>query len=1145
MQKDLSLVIGKEVSAELLKELKIKTIEEYNEFIKEGKDNKEKNNLKKNNIKRVEKISKTKMKEKLRKKEMVINKKIKNEMRSKILESLEQHNKVAQEKNILQGLDSSKYLGQKRKMSKDKDKLPKNEINNFEGNIDMDNREHEEEDSDSVSELSVNNKHEDKNKGQEETIINKDNIDILIDETATRNKIIQEIRNYRSTIELTEGDGDLENDFIDLNLPIPSKDKLVLIQRTDKIQTERLNLPIVKHEYEIMDKINSSLVTVICGETGSGKSTQISQFLYEYGYKGIAITQPRRIAAISLATRVSNELGTKLGEEVGYQVRYDSHNISSSTLIRYVTDGILLKEIENDSLLLKYSVIIIDEAHERTINTDIIIGLLSKVVKFRYILSKNKTRLKNSDSIVSPLRMVIMSATMRVDEFLNSDIFKPNITPSFIKVEARQFPVTVYHNKRTNDNYLEEALKTCCKIHQKLPVGGILIFVTGKKEITQLCAWLGDELDKNEISGKVDESKDVNYDIFNNNNNDLIHNDSGSDSDTKENNNKSKVAEKKTKVIYTGAVILPLYSSLPQEQQLKIFQSIPENKRLIVVATNVAETSLTIPGIRYVIDTGKAKKRLFKQGLSFSTFNIEWISQASAEQRTGRAGRTGPGYCYRLYSNGLFGKMEKYTEPQILSTPLDQTILYLKYLGVKDINKFPFLTFPDKNLVDKALRHLIVIKAVKSEENLISKFRLVNNLNDVKYNDSTTITEVGQLMIKFPIPPRYSRMLILGNKLGLIEYSIFLISVLNMENLFVFENRKIQDDNEVNNVNNKSTKFDLHNILDSKMINPFSDALTYLNIIVSLYKFTNLNEEKSLKEFCFKYNLNIKKIKELIDLISQIARICQQIFKCDQIYTNFTKLSYPNETQQTLLTQILLSAFIENIARRKVIMDQVGNESDKIIKKETIYESNESDEKCKIHSLSLLSKSTPDFIMYKEIIKEDNKKYPSLICNTIIKPEWIYNLGGEIVTSKLLATSSLNEPFYNKTDDQIYCFVDLNYGYRNWLISNVRVEMNKEDDNYIRYFCRFLLEGKVFEEFKKYTKYYNSDPKIITNQLSLAEKVTRLVLLMKINKIFTSESLLNKWLKDKHFLKDVYIKWIDNNQIRKQILDKWPLINLK
>lgn len=1081
MDNKLNKELEAEITPELLKELNIGSIEEYR-FMVQDADNKSKKDSKKNKKSAKEiKISKSKIKENNRKKERVIEKKMKNAMRSKILESLDKHNKDSSK--ILESLDSVKNLGKKRKNSKD---IKSNSRKTSKAEeIDLDAEMEESVDYSSDSESShieeIETTKEPKINTNEETNINTPVVNCnnpaigdILDDKEFRRKLVEEIKAYRLE------DDNLEEIENDAKLEIPVKSDVVLVKRDEEIQKERLELPIVKYEQEIMDKINSSFITLICGETGSGKSTQIPQFLYEYGYTNslgrIAITQPRRVAAISLATRVARELKVDLGKEVGYQIRYDSHT-SDKTVIKYLTDGILLKEIESDNLLSKYSVVIIDEAHERTINTDIIIGLLTKIVKFRYLLAKNKVKYSNANEReVKPLRVVIMSATMRVDEFMESVIFKPHLAPSFIKIEARRFPVTVYHTKRTIDDYIEEAYKTCCKIHRRLPDGAILIFLTGKQEINYLCDKLKSEFENPNINSAMDknlssivENPDDEYDI-----------------------NIDEAEPEPEMISYKEAVVLPMYSSLTQEQQMKVFEAYP-NKRLIVIATNVAETSLTIPGVKYVIDAGREKRRVFTHGLSFSTFNIDFVSQASAEQRTGRAGRTGPGFCYRLYSNGLFAKMEKYTEPQILKSPLDQTILYLKSIKIKNIYNFPFITVPDKTFIEKAIRHLIVLGALKSsEENSNTNLAILRSFIDKDY---TEITNIGSLMVKFPLSPKYSKMIILGNKFGtqILNFTFMMISMMNIEGLFLTNNS------------------DLRNILDIKMINPFSDSITYLNIFLTFLKYSS--NESNIKKFCEKYYINIKKIKEANDLYTQLIKTGIQIFKIDENSLKVNQnTNYPNSEEQTILYQVLLSGFIDNVARRKVIYDQVGNKMEDIRQKRIIYESNENNEQTLIHPLSIVLKTHPDFIIYKDIIQE-NKTF--LVCNTIVKPEWIYNIGSssELVSYDII--TNLNEPFYNKNTDCINCYINMKYGYKMWDIQNVIVEMNKEDDNYLRYFARFLLEGKIINEFKNNEKSLNGKPQIITNQISILPKVTMIIRDLKYAKVYTKKGLINQWKKDK------------------------------
>ena len=368
------------------------------------------------------------------------------------------------------------------------------------------------------------------------------------------------------------------------------------IPRTKEINEKRKQLPILMEENNIIETILNNETTIICGQTGSGKTTQIPQILFEIGFGNeksefsgmIGITQPRRIAAIAMANRVKEEMG-EMGNVVSHQIRYES-TVSKETKIKFMTDGILLREVQSDLLLSKYSCIIIDEAHERSLNTDVLIGLLSRIIKLR-------------NNQKQPFRLIIMSATLRINEFVkNERLFK--VPPEVIKIDSRQYSVRSYFSKRTElDDYCQGAIKRVNKIHNKLPPGGILVFLTGHREIEDVCSQL-----RNTMMYP---------------NNESLH-------------------------------VLPLYSSLDPDEQVTIFEEVPKNKRLCVVSTNVAETSITIPNIKYVIDSGRVKERVYDMKTGISRFVITWITKASAEQRSGRAGRVGEGYCFRLYSSNIY-----------------------------------------------------------------------------------------------------------------------------------------------------------------------------------------------------------------------------------------------------------------------------------------------------------------------------------------------------------------------------------------------------------------------------------------------------------------------------------------------------------
>lgn len=347
-----------------------------------------------------------------------------------------------------------------------------------------------------------------------------------------------------------------------------------------------------------------------------------------------------------------------------------------------MTDGILLREASNDILLRRYSAIIIDEAHERTKDTDILIGMMSRIVKLRETLSKE-------DSNVQPLKVVIMSATLSINDFTsNKALFQP--PPPVVQVEGRQHPVTVHWARRTSHNYLDEMFRKVTKGHQRLPPGGMLIFLTGQNEILGLakrlrlsCSSAGaKELAAGpavRISGNEAplETEDIEIGPLEDQRNTLdVENEvSGDESGTNKEDDDDFAVEISAELT-PSMHILPLYSLLPTSEQLRVFEDPPEGSRLVVLATNIAETSLTIPGIRYVFDCGRAKDRRYDDITGVQSFEIGWISKASASQRAGRAGRTGPGHCYRLYSSAVYERdFEDFTKPEILRTPLEGSYL--------------------------------------------------------------------------------------------------------------------------------------------------------------------------------------------------------------------------------------------------------------------------------------------------------------------------------------------------------------------------------------------------------------------------------------------------------------------------------------
>jgi ATP-dependent RNA helicase DHX37/DHR1 len=396
-----------------------------------------------------------------------------------------------------------------------------------------------------------------------------------------------------------------------------SRLKIKAIERPAHLQEARAALPVGSMEFEVMDAVRTADVTIVCGETGSGKSTQIPQFLYEAGltqnavedgqeHYQIAITQPRRVAAVSTAKRVSFEMCCGDGYAipaknnlVAYQTRYETAGLGPATHIKFMTDGILLQEIQSDLLLRKYSVIVLDEAHERNLNTDVLIGLLSVALPLR------KQAVAEENGLV-PLRVIIMSATLRVEDFTQNEKLFAWTTPSVVRIPGRTFPVTIHHAKTTElDDYEGVALKKICKIHRKLPAGGILVFLTGKQEIARMVKKLERLLNpKHEVRNKSTDVVVVKNDgeVLRDMDDEEIDGDifkgalEGEEDDFDEMENGEELvpvappADEDDPGIPRKVVVLPLYSLLSTDDQAKIFRPVPENHRLIVVATNIAET---------------------------------------------------------------------------------------------------------------------------------------------------------------------------------------------------------------------------------------------------------------------------------------------------------------------------------------------------------------------------------------------------------------------------------------------------------------------------------------------------------------------------------------------------------------------------
>lgn len=563
------------------------------------------------------------------------------------------------------------------------------------------------------------------------------------------------------------------------------------------IKQKRESLPVFAFRDALIDAVRQNQILIVAGETGSGKTTQLTQYLFEAGFTSgggiIGCTQPRRVAAMSVAKRVAEEVGCDLGVEVGYSIRFEDRT-SAGTKIKYMTDGMLQREILLDPDLTRYSVIMLDEAHERTIATDVLFALLKKTLKRR-----------------SDLKVIITSATLDAEKF--STYF--NNSPIFT-IPGRTFLVEILYAREPESDYLEAALATVMQIHLTEPSGDILLFLTGQEEIDTSC----------------------------------------------------EILDERMKALGSGIpqlIILPVYSALPAEMQSRIFEPAPPNSCKIVIATNIAETSITIDYIKYVIDPGFAKQKAYDPKTGMDSLIVAPISQAQANQRAGRAGRTGPGKCFRLYTETAYqAEMLPSTIPAIQRQNLSSTILILKAMGINDLLNFGFMDPPPTNTMLSALEELYALSAL---------------------DDEGFLTRLGRQIADFPVEPSLAKMLIAAGKLCCSDEILSIVAMLNLANVFY----------------RPKEKQGLADQKKAKFHDPHGDHLTLLNVYNS-WKHSGYSNS-----WCFENFVQARSMRQAKEIREQLREImesyCQPIISCGQ------------KTEQ--VRRALCTGFFRNAARRE------------------------------------------------------------------------------------------------------------------------------------------------------------------------------------------------------------------------------------
>ncbi|CAJ1949830.1 unnamed protein product, partial [Sphenostylis stenocarpa] len=1044
----------------------------------------------------------------------------------------------------------------------------------------------------------------------------------------------------------------------DYSAPRPSNVPTVVhVCRPSEVEDKRKDLPIVMMEQEIMEAINDSSSVIICGETGCGKTTQVPQFLYEAGYgssKGIiGVTQPRRVAVLATAKRVAYELGLHLGKEVGFQVRYDK-KIGENCSIKFMTDGILLREVQNDILLRRYSVIILDEAHERSLNTDILIGMLSRGIQTRQMIYNKQQKMILSGEIISPekmifpLRLVLMSATLRVQDFTSGKLF--HTSPPVIEVPTRQFPVSAYFSKKTEKtDYIGEAYKKVLAIHKRLPPGGILVFVTGQREVEDLCRKLrkaSREFIKKKVEGCVETDRtvvnetnsvegvnineineafevhgsssiqqtdrfsgyDEDEDNANENESDFSY-DSETESELEfdddnlelsENNNEivdvlgqpgslaslkaafeklsgkatlSSSNEEKTvslnlegnldqSIVLRGKrtkescsppgalCVLPLYAMLPAAAQLRVFEAVGEGERLVVVATNVAETSLTIPGIKYVVDTGREKVKNYDPSNGMETYEIQWISKASAAQRAGRSGRTGPGHCYRLYSSAAFNnEFPEHSPAEVEKVPVHGVVLLLKSMHIKKVANFPFPT---------SLKAASLIEA----ENCLKSLEALDSKDE--------LTLLGKAMAHYPLSPRHSRMLLTVikstrhelkcNSNMLLAYAVAAAAALSLSNPFVmqYEDGSSRDSemSEKSTMGDAEKDFDKKGKSSRKKLKESSKvARGKFRVVTSdalsiAYALQCFEHSRKSVEFCDDNALHFKTMDEMSKLRQQLLKLVfyqsdnggleeeyswthgtlEDVERAWQVSSEKYPLSL---VEERLICQAICAGWADRVAKRITSSSRAfeGEKTSRVLR----YQSCMVDESVLLHRWSTVSIVGPEYLVYNELLETRRPNKEGITSTkraymhgvTSVEPAWLV----EHAKSSCVFSSPLMDPrpFYDAQTDQVKCWVTPSFGRFCWELPKHSLPISN-DEHRVQVFAYALLEGQVCPCLKSVRKYMSAPPESILKREAFGQKrVGNLLSKLKSRLIDSSAVLRMVWKENPRELFSEILDWFQQS----------------
>lgn len=644
-------------------------------------------------------------------------------------------------------------------------------------------------------------------------------------------------------------------------------------ERYFSILRTRRNLPVHAQREEFLQMYQKSQILVFVGETGSGKTTQIPQFVLfddmpQAQRKMIACTQPRRVAAMSVAQRVAQEMDVKLGEEVGYSIRFEDMT-SNKTILKYMTDGMLLREAMNDHELTRYSTILLDEAHERTLATDVLMALLKELVQKR-----------------SDLKLVVMSATLDAQKFQKYFNDAP-----LLAVPGRTHPVEIFYTPEPERDYVEAALRTVLQIHATEDEGDILLFLTGEEEIEDAVRKISLEADEMVREADAGPMK-----------------------------------------------VYPLYGTLPPVQQQKIFDPAPPPRkpggrpgRKCIVATNIAETSLTIDGVVYVVDPGFSKQKVYNPRIRVESLLVSPISKASAQQRAGRAGRTKPGKCFRLYTEGAFKKeLIEQTYPEILRSNLSSTVLELKKLGIEDLVHFDLMDPPAPETLMRALEELNYLACL---------------------NDDGDLTPLGRLASEFPLDPTLAVMLISSPEFYCSNEILSLTALLSVPQIFVRPASARKRADEMKNL----------------FAHPDGDHLTLLNVY---HAFKGEEAQANPRQWCHDHFLSLRSLQAADNVRLQLKRIMERE-EIELMSTPFEDKKYYENIRRALV-----AGFFMQVAKKEA----TG--------KTYVTVKDDPPQTVLLHPSTVLGQES-DWVVYNEFVLT-SKNYIRTV--TAVRGEWLLDI---------------------------------------------------------------------------------------------------------------------------------------------------------